>query len=860
MLLIWWRRLSNSARERARRGRRIAFRPRLEALEGRDLPAPVWGGYAQNAQHTADSSVSSQSLQEIRWQQVIDQNPPFSGNDLLVHYGSPLITQANTVIIPEKTTSTGGFQVEARSGTDGGLIWRQTTDYSEPPHGWVLPFAPVLTPNNRLFFAGAGGTLYYMDNVDSPAATAPVQVAFYGLTNYQANPSAYNAAVYIDTPLTSDSLGNIYFGYQVTGSTPLGLQSGIARIHIDSGTGVVTGIRVAASTAAGDSSISKVVQNCAPALSNNGGYVYVAVNDSSSHGYLLELNSSTLATVATVRLKDPISGRDALLSDDGTASPLVGPDGDVYYGVLENPFPHNHDRGFLLHFSGDLGTTKTPGDFGWDDTPSIVPLSMVPSYTAPTGTTYLLFSKYNNYADVGGNGQNRIAVLDPNTAATSIVGNSGMMKEVETILGPTPNTGLSGVREWCINSAVVDPGTDSVLANSEDGNLYRWDLGSNSLTEVVTLTSGIGEAYTPTSIGADGTVYAINDAILFAVGRPSGVSLFPVPGQMVASGNSLTVPLPATGPSGATLTYSGVAVSPGYALWQQYGLHSDGNFYFNWGGRQEKWIQGTASGANQGWYFLLPDGEFYSWDGSSQATGTLIATIPTNYYTYLNLLYNNPRGGSPSATVTASGNALTITPNAGFTGLFYVRATVSDGTSSASQLIPVTVTAADHAPTLASIPNASISRGSSYTVALSASDSDGDPISYGGSAFSQAYQLAQGYGFFFGGNDFLNYGGRQERWFQGGAGAWYFILPSGAVYQWDGTLNQATGTLIATLDNSYYTNLALLYNATPGATVGVSGNLLTVTPDPSFTGVLTVTATASDGFTTVTQLFTLTVS
>jgi hypothetical protein len=33
------------------------------------------------------------------------------------------------------------------------------------------------------------------------------------------------------------------------------------------------------------------------------------------------------------------------------------------------------------------------------------------------------------------------------------------------------------------------------------------------------LTTGIGEAYTPTVIGADGTVYAINGAILDAIGK-----------------------------------------------------------------------------------------------------------------------------------------------------------------------------------------------------------------------------------------------------------------------------------------------------------------------------------------------------
>src|SRR5213078_2233853 len=84
------------------------------------------------------------------------------------------------------------------------------------------------------------------------------------------------------------------------------------------------------------------------------------------------------------------------------------------------------------------------------------------------------------------------------------------------------------VLEWCINTSVVDPASKSILANSEDGKHYRWDLTTNTFSEVFTLTSGVGEAYTPTLIGADGTVYAINDATLFAVGgdyQPSSTVL-----------------------------------------------------------------------------------------------------------------------------------------------------------------------------------------------------------------------------------------------------------------------------------------------------------------------------------------------
>jgi hypothetical protein len=92
------------------------------------------------------------------------------------------------------------------------------------------------------------------------------------------------------------------------------------------------------------------------------------------------------------------------------------------------------------------------------------------------------------------------------------------MKEILTQLGPTPNPDLPGVKEWCINSAAVDPATKSVLANNEDGKLYRWDLTTNTLSEQIVLTPGLGEAYTPTLIGPDGTVYAIDNATLFAVG------------------------------------------------------------------------------------------------------------------------------------------------------------------------------------------------------------------------------------------------------------------------------------------------------------------------------------------------------
>jgi hypothetical protein len=95
------------------------------------------------------------------------------------------------------------------------------------------------------------------------------------------------------------------------------------------------------------------------------------------------------------------------------------------------------------------------------------------------------------------------------------------MKEVETILDPhqVPGEPTGAVYEWCINTAVVDRKNKSVIANAEDGYSYRWDLPTNTLSQTLKLNAPLGEAYTPTLIGANGTVYAINDATLYAMGN-----------------------------------------------------------------------------------------------------------------------------------------------------------------------------------------------------------------------------------------------------------------------------------------------------------------------------------------------------
>ena len=493
---------------------------------------PMFGG---NAQHTAVYSPAAQHLNSIHWSTSIDLN----NTGAFAHYGAPLITPANTIIVPQKTGANGGFAINVFNAVNGASMYSLTTDYTQPSHNWILPYQPALAVNSvdtRLYYPGNGGTIYYIDNPDSVSHGAPVQQVFYTtLANYQANAAAFNSSVFINTPITADANGNVFFGFRVQGTAPAPLsttQSGFARIDPNGNATFVL-----AGNAAADATIGRDTHNSAPALSNDGTTVYVVVKGASSdtYGYLLGLDSTTLATKFKVFLKDPRNNNanNADMTDDSTASPLVGPDGDVYFGVLGNPF--NGSRGFLLHFSSDLTVEHPAGGFGWDNTPAIVPASMVPSYTGTS--SYLIFSKYNNYAGAGGDsadGLNRIALLDPNaTQVDAHSSSNGMliMREVLTVIGPTAdveNRSASlplAVREWCINTAAINPATNSIFTPSEDGRTYRWNLLTNSLAEWVTLGPGVGEPYVPTVIGPDGTVFTLNGGTLWALGNLNGVGV-----------------------------------------------------------------------------------------------------------------------------------------------------------------------------------------------------------------------------------------------------------------------------------------------------------------------------------------------
>jgi hypothetical protein len=457
--------------------------------------------FAGNAQHTAQFPVPAQHLNRVRWSTAVQQ--AFN----MIHYGSPLVSPSNTVIFATNFVGVR-FTVRALEGATGRLKYILTNDFVDVGATWGMTYGPVLTagPSGmRLYYPGGGGTVYYVDNADSDTPTPPAQICFYmALVDYMTNVATLRGKVYINSPLVADTNGAVFYSFFTSGAAPAPLattNSGFVRIAPD-GTATYT----LAGVAAGDSLIFRTFDNCAPALSNDGTTLYVVVTGSSlSYSYLLGLDAATLTNKYKVKLVTP-QGPATGPVDASTASPSVGPDGDVYLGV-NGSFLYM----VMLHFSGDLATTKLPSAFGWDYTPAFVPSSLVKGYRGPS--SYLLFSKYNNYSS----GDYKIALLDPNVPETTY--GIPVMREVVTMRGPT--TG----KEWCLNTPAVNIAIASAFAPSEDGRIYLWNFLSNSLAETLSVSAGFGEPYVPTVVGPDGAVYTINGKTLYALDSVTNLSI-----------------------------------------------------------------------------------------------------------------------------------------------------------------------------------------------------------------------------------------------------------------------------------------------------------------------------------------------
>src|SRR5258706_1350636 len=93
--------------------------PKIGASAGAD----GWSAHVGNAQHTGLSTTASQPFDVIHWAVSVDLVLPSNGT--AVHYGSPLVTPGNTVIVPVKNGKSDRFMIKAIHAQDGSLVWSQ---------------------------------------------------------------------------------------------------------------------------------------------------------------------------------------------------------------------------------------------------------------------------------------------------------------------------------------------------------------------------------------------------------------------------------------------------------------------------------------------------------------------------------------------------------------------------------------------------------------------------------------------------------------------------------------------------------------------------------------------------------------
>jgi hypothetical protein len=367
----------------------------------------------------------------------------------------------------------------------------------------------------------------------------------------------------------------------------------------------------------------------------------------------------------------------------------------------------------------------------------------------------------------------------------------------------------------------------------------------------ITGAQNAAQMYTLSGTSSTGGIAATNEPpVLGAIGDRTITSA-------VLAG---LIPLSASDPNGETLTYTVSGQSIEHHLDQTLGLTSSGgNEHFNWGGRGEKWING-AGGA---WYYITPDGSLYRWlGGASLANDPVVEQLSVEDYATTALLHNAPASGPPVA-LSVNGSTLTIDSAEGFSGRFVVTVSVSDGRGGTDRetffvtILPATggkdggITAANQPPVLAAIDDRTIgSAAQNGVISLGASDPNDDPLTYTVTGQSIEYHLDQTLGLESpGGNEYLNWGGRSEKWFTGAGGAWHYITPDGKLYRWLGGSSLASDPLVEQLVAADYANTALVHNPSinsPPAALSVSGDTLTINPDATFRGRFMITVTVSD--------------
>lgn len=274
-----------------------------------------------------------------------------------------------------------------------------------------------------------------------------------------------------------------------------------------------------------------------------------------------------------------------------------------------------------------------------------------------------------------------------------------------------------------------------------------------------------------------------------------------------------------------------------WQLDQTYNLRRTGSLFVNWGGLNEKWMFG-----NDGWYFITPAGNLFRWNGSptTNLSGQFVGKPGPKFHATPSLLHNaQPPGGSTIAVaagdtteqnfgnvptgsiegrkyfdVNADGRRDSTEPWLNGWGISLVNSAGNVVATTTTMDIDINGDGIIHPQTERGVYRFTNVVPGQYTVVEDLADNPLWRQSGSTGAFADtAFLLNQRLHFRRPQNDFLNWGGRNEKWLWTNSG-WHFITPDGSIYDWDDSpRTNLTGELVTRLNNDYWANLSLLHAA-----------------------------------------------
>ncbi|MGZ8868837.1 MAG: hypothetical protein ACXW2P_10870 [Thermoanaerobaculia bacterium] len=496
-----------------------------------------------------------------------------AGGALLVHYQTPL-SDGRDVFMEVKSGTYTGFRtwetqtwnVRKFQWEDGQLVerWTAESDWNPVPSGGPR-FEPVFhaaLTRKFVYMAGAGGTILEVDRKSGAILRR------LGQFDVSIDPRTY-----VTSPITVDAQGNLYYNVlRVAASNPWSSDVAAAWLVRVQPNGTATRASYAslvpdapdlctgefpssalpwpptpnAVPASVPCGSQRAGVNVAPAVGGDGTiYTVARAHLNSRWGWLVAVNADLSPKwAASLRNRfndgcnvlippngapggcragattgvDPADNQpgSGAVNDNSTSSPVVAPDGTIYYGAYSR---YNHSQGHMMRFSA-AGEFLQAYPFGWDVTPALW----------QHDGTFSVITKENRYVGVGsycgGCAPDRVP-SEPEgyyiTQLTPELEVEWQFKATNTESCARQEDGTvecvddhPQTFEWCVNSLAVDR-RGVVYVNSEDGHLYAIDQGG-TMRERIFLQLALGAAYTPLSLGVEGRIYTQNAGRLFVVG------------------------------------------------------------------------------------------------------------------------------------------------------------------------------------------------------------------------------------------------------------------------------------------------------------------------------------------------------